>query len=178
MLAAWPLLGWPAPPLATDAAPELSAEAVFRFKPAFGRALQGRIPADQVDLHRLADGRWQAVATFASQRAEVAGHPAYTRLLRGQAFLDAARHPTLRYVTEPFLPGSLRPADALDGSLEMRGRRRAQALRLDRPGCDRPLQACPLRARAELRRSDFGMDAWRHLVADRIELELHVEPLP
>jgi polyisoprenoid-binding protein YceI len=99
------------------------------------------------------------------------------RMLR-RGFFDAQRHPRARFVST-----RIEPLDAthalIHGELTLRGVTRPISLdaRLNRRG-RHPLtlrQTAGFSAVTAFNRSDFGMNAWKSMVGDRVELRIEVE---
>jgi polyisoprenoid-binding protein YceI len=95
-------------------------------------------------------------------------------------FFDAGRHPEARFVStrvEPAGDGRLR----VTGNLELRGERREVVLDVTINRIDRhPLTlrgTAGFSARTQLSRAAFGMQKWKNLVGDEVELMIEVEAL-
>jgi polyisoprenoid-binding protein YceI len=95
-----------------------------------------------------------------------------------RTFLDAGDQPTARFVStrvEAGEPGRAR----VFGQLSLRGISREVVLDVKLNALKRhPLtlrRTAGFSATATLRRSDFGMDAWRRLVGDEVELVIEAE---
>jgi polyisoprenoid-binding protein YceI len=92
----------------------------------------------------------------------------------GPGFFDVMNYPRIHFVSAPFPVEALRDGGTLDGTLELRGRRRDAKFQLEPSQCPaRPL-ACPVRVRGTLSRSAFGMRAHRGWVSDRVSLEMNI----
>lgn len=92
----------------------------------------------------------------------------------GPDFFDAGRFPTIGFHSEPFPPDRLASGGPLRGTLTLHGESQPATLRLLPSTC--PLQpiGCPLRAHGTISRADFGMDRWRGVLGDRVELDLRI----
>lgn len=95
-------------------------------------------------------------------------------------FLDAGEQPTARFVStrvEAGEPGTAR----VFGQLSLRGASREVVLDVRLNALKRhPLtlrRTAGFSATATLRRSDFGMDAWRRMVGDEVELTIEAEAI-
>lgn len=106
------------------------------------------------------------------------GDPAWRDKVLGRTFLDAGGQPAARFVStrvEPGPPGQAR----VFGLLSLRGVRREVVLDVRLNALRRhPLtlrRTAGFSATGKLRRSDFGMDAWRRVVGDDVELLMEVE---
>lgn len=106
------------------------------------------------------------------------GDEGWNRALQRRSWFDSEHHPHARFVAERV------EADAdgrlqVHGQLSLRGRTRPVVLDAQLNAIKRhPLtlrRSIGFSARAQLRRSDFGMDAWAKLVGDEVELWIEVE---
>ena len=160
---------------AADGIDDARSDARFILRGAFGRRLEGHFAQMQAALQPLGDGRWRATVWLPTGGAELPGHPRYTRILRGDMFFDSARHPGIRFVSEPFGAVLLARGGALAGQLSMRGVTRRAVLQLAPSDCRPPrLEGCRVEARGSVRRSDFGMQRLRGLVGDEVEFRLRI----
>lgn len=119
--------------------------------------VEASIPIDRVDL---GDAKWNQ-ATLARN------------------LLDAERHPVATFVSTHVEPIDSRRA-IVHGDLTLRGETRAVALQVVLNGLKRyPLppfrRTVGFSAIATLSRADFGIDAWRSVIGDAVELRLEVE---
>jgi polyisoprenoid-binding protein YceI len=106
------------------------------------------------------------------------GDDAWRDKVLGRAFLDAGGQPAARFVSTRIEPGE--PDHArVHGQLTLRGVSREVVLEVKLNAIKRhPLtlrRTAGFSATGTLRRSDFGMDAWRRLVGDEVELMIEVE---
>lgn len=102
------------------------------------------------------------------------GRRSYEEWVMSEEFFDAAEHPRIRFVSEPFPRARLHSGGELRGDLTMRGVR--QPVRFDlRPAeCDRPAYDCPIQVEGQVKRSQFGMGSHRGTLADRVDLQFSV----
>lgn len=98
--------------------------------------------------------------------------PRLRRWVLDEDFFDAARYPTLRFVSVPVPRATLEEGGSLEGTLTLRGITRAVRLVVQPAHCT--ADACTIAVRGQLRRSDFGMDGRRPALADRVELALSI----
>ena len=108
------------------------------------------------------------------------GDPKWRDKVLDPTFLDAGRQASARFVStrvEPGEPGKAR----VYGQLSLRGASREMALDVQLNALKRhPLtlrRTAGFSATATLRRSDFGMDAWRRVVGDEVELMIEAEAI-
>lgn len=107
------------------------------------------------------------------------GDAAWNRAVAGRGLLDTERHPVARFVSTRI--------EAVDdtrarvhGALTLRGVTRDVVLDVVRNGARRhPLppfrQTVGFSATTTLSRAEFGVDAWRSMIGDAVELRLEVE---
>jgi polyisoprenoid-binding protein YceI len=87
-------------------------------------------------------------------------------------FFDAARYPTLRFVSLPVPRKALDEGGMLDGQLTLRGITRPVRFELLPARCT--ADACMIEAHGQLKRSEFGMVDHRAVLSDRVELALSI----
>lgn len=103
------------------------------------------------------------------------GNAAHADWARSPAFFDAERHPEARFRADDVPVGVLASGGVLHGTLTLRGVGRPVAFRLVSRDCTLdPVQACALALEGSVRRTEFGMQAERHAVADRVQLRIAV----
>lgn len=117
------------------------------------------IPIDRVDL---GDAKWNQ-ATLARN------------------LLDAERHPVATFISTRVEPVDAQRA-IVHGDLTLRGETRPVALQVLLNGLKRhPMppfrRTVGFSATAALSRSDFGIDAWKSMIGDAVELRLEVEAI-
>lgn len=99
----------------------------------------------------------------------------YEDWVKSAEFFDAARHPFVEFVSEPFPLATLDLGGDIVGHLTVRGVTRPMNLRLRPSQC--PGEAalrCPVVADGSLQRSEFGMRSRRATLADRVRLHFSV----
>lgn len=94
------------------------------------------------------------------------------RWVLADEFFDAARYPTLHFISAPVPRTALDEGGMLDGQLTLRGVTRPMRLELRPARCT--ADACMIEARGQLRRSEFGMIDHRTVLSDRVELALSI----
>lgn len=99
----------------------------------------------------------------------------YENWVKSAEFFDAARHPFVEFISEPFPLATLDLGGDIVGHLSLRGVVRPMSLRLRPSQC--PGEAalrCPVVADGTLQRSEFGMRSRRATLADRVRLHFSV----
>lgn len=97
---------------------------------------------------------------------------------RSGEFFDSARHPEIRFISDPVSRTLLREGGPLRGRLRLRGIDRIMELTVLPAGCDQPGRECPLHVQGSISRSEFGMTSKRAVLSDKVTLELSVLVVP
>lgn len=161
----------PARAQAIDAA---NSRVEFDLRTRWGALVRGRFPRFEGRVDTLPDGRRQVRMRLSSAEVEVAGSRRYTQIARGERMFDAAGHPWIEFVSEPFAADLARSGGAMPGRLRLRGVERAEHFELRPAACARPGHDCDVLARGRVSRDDYGLSGWRLALADRVRFRLHV----
>lgn len=106
------------------------------------------------------------------------GDPALEKVLREANFLDAERHPQIRFSGDQFYFRDGVPS-GVDGALTLRGVTHPLGLAINHFHCGlHPLtrkQTCGANAVTVLNRSEFGMTHLVPLVGDEVRIEIQIE---
>lgn len=97
---------------------------------------------------------------------------------RSSEFFDSARHPEIRFVSDPISRTLLREGGSLRGRLRLRGIDRSLELTVLPANCDQPGRECPLHVQGSISRSDFGMVSKHAVLGDKVTLDLSVFVVP
>jgi polyisoprenoid-binding protein YceI len=128
-------------------------EGVIERAPATGRFdVDVRIAADSVKMDKEDHARWA----------------------RSADFFDAARHPWIRFRAESVPERVLREGGQIRGELTLRGATRAVGFEVAPAECARPGRDCAVRASGDVQRSEFGMDARRLVLSDKVRLDFAI----
>ncbi|HEX5489593.1 MAG TPA: YceI family protein [Rhodanobacteraceae bacterium] len=100
--------------------------------------------------------------------------PDHRARVLGPDFFDAARFPWVRFDSDPFPLRVLATGGTVHGMLTLHGERHPMTLTLRPSDCPRQPLACVIRAHGSISRSTFGMHAWRGVISNRVELDLHI----
>ncbi len=100
------------------------------------------------------------------------------RTTRSASFLAVDRYPSIRFESDAFDDATLYAGGALHGQLTLRGLRRPVSFALLPSDCARPGLDCDIRVDGSLSRREFGMTAYRALVADDVALRIRVRLRP
>ena len=142
---------------------------VKRIVGGFGR-VEGVIERDR------AGGRFDVEVRVAADSVQM-DKPGHADWARSADFFDAARHPWIRFRAEDLPEQLLEDGGALDGELTLRGITRPVRFMLEASQCPRPGIDCAVRAEGEVQRTDFGMDARRFVLADRVQFDFAIRVL-
>ena len=107
----------------------------------------------------------------ASVRMDKPEHAAWAR---GPDCFDAARHPWIQFRAAAVPERVLREGGEVPGELTLRGITRQVSFTVVPAECPRPGIGCAVRARGEVQRSEFGMEARRFLLGDRVQLSFEI----
>lgn len=92
----------------------------------------------------------------------------------GPNFFDVARHPWIRFDSDPFPLSQLVSGGTVRGMLTLHGERHPVSLTLLPSDCPHQPLACVIRVRGTISRSTFGMRAWRGVLSDKVQLDLRI----
>lgn len=146
----------------------LRSEARFDLAISRQRDVTGRFNDIDGRVRQLDDGRWQIELHLAADTADIPGHPYYTRILRGRGFFDAARHPQVKFVSQPFDAERLRRGGRFEGDLTLRGITHREQLQLQPAECANPMHGCALRVAGSLLRSRYHSDGFRNIAGNQV----------
>ncbi|TCZ82020.1 YceI family protein [Lysobacter sp. N42] len=146
----------------------------FDVRTRMGMLVRGQFPRHAGRVEALSDGRRRVHVRLSAADVVVAGPARYTALARGPQLFDAANHPWIEFVSDPYPAELARTGGALPGRLRLRGVERAERFVLAPAACARPGHDCPVVAQGRVSRDDYGLDGWRWALADRVRFRLHV----
>lgn len=150
------------------------SQAAFTARLRWLQKIEGRFGRFGGRVSALADGRRQVEVEVDVGSLEMDRHRRMTGWALSEEFFDAARHPAIVFVSAPFASDLARHGGALAGELSLRGTTRRVEFALLPADCERAGVDCAIRVRGQVRRSDFGMDAHRLSLQDRVQLEFDV----
>jgi polyisoprenoid-binding protein YceI len=135
------------------------------------RKLEGRFEYIQGAVSHPAPGLFDVEVKIAAQSLAMK-NPEHADWARSAEFFDAPRHPWIAFEARNASTALLQDGGELQGQLSLRGVTRPASFELLPASCARPGIDCPVEARGELQRSEFGMDARRWAVSDKVRLAL------
>jgi polyisoprenoid-binding protein YceI len=98
----------------------------------------------------------------------------HARWARSEDFFDAARHPWIQFRADGVPERVLRDGGEIRGDLTLRGATRAIGFQIEPTTCAHPGRDCEVRASGDVQRSDFGMDARRVVLGDKVRLDFAI----
>lgn len=163
-----------APPLAAAAWQIQSppSHADFGVRLLWLHTVRGRFERISGRLTAQPDGRVVIDAQVAVDSLAM-DSPRLRRWVLGTEFFDAARYPTLRFVSDPIAWRALDRGGVLTGALTLRGVTRPVQLQLLDFRCT--ADACRVQAHGALSRAAFGMHGHHTVLSDQVELALSIQ---
>lgn len=99
---------------------------------------------------------------------------AHAEWARSPEFFDSLAHPWVQFHARHVPLEVFRDGGRMMGDLTLRGVRRVVGLQVVPSSCEEPGRGCPVRASGELERSEFGMDARRIVLGDKVRLHFEI----
>jgi polyisoprenoid-binding protein YceI len=137
-------------------------------------ASAGHIAGVAGALQGNADKGWRVQVRLDAKGLRFDGPRWMERTTRSSTFLAVDRYPSIRFESDAFGDDVLRKGGPLNGQLTLRGLRRPVSFALLPSDCARPGLDCDIRVQGSVSRREFGMSAYRGIVADRVELRIRV----
>ncbi len=97
--------------------------------------------------------------------------------VKSPEFFDADEWPEIHFVSRGFPLSQLAAGGALPGRLTLRGVTRDTTFDILPVTCASPGLECPIEARGQIHRSEFGMKSRRGVVSDKVRLNLSIRIL-
>ncbi len=161
----------PAPVLAFD---ESHSGASFLVQMRMGNRIEGRIGSASGELAGTPATEWKVRVKLDGRTLRVDGARWMERVTRSDSFLAVNRYPVIRFESDAFSDALLRGGGVLPGRLSLRGLVQPVSFQLLPSACDRPGLACDINVRGRLSRKAFGMNAYRALLEDSVEVHFRV----
>jgi len=152
-----------------------ASEATFSLRVAWLRRIDGTFTTMTGTIELLPERDVFSVDVQISANDLEMASPSHAAWARSEEFFDAGRYPWMAFSAHELPTRILRDGGELQGELMLRGVRRPQRLLVEPAACDRPGIDCPVMARAEIRRGDYGMTSRRVVVSDRVRLQLSIQ---
>ena len=120
-----------------------------------------------------AAGRFDVDVQVAADSVQM-DKPGHADWARSADFFDAPRFPFIRFQARGLPERLLQDGGQIDGELTLRGITRPVRFTLVASECPRPGVDCAVRAQGSVQRGDFGMDARRVVLSDRVQLDFAI----
>lgn len=146
----------------------------FSLVTRWGEVVDGHFPVFDGRLSGLPDGRQQVKLSLSAADVEIFGNLRHTHLTRGRGFFDAKRHPTITFVSDPFVPTLLVDGGALPGVLHIRDVQQREVFTLLPSACARPAVDCPVLGAGIIDRGDYGMSRWSFVINRKVRFQLRI----
>lgn len=175
-LLAAPLLASPLPAsaqgpgLRIDTAQSLAG---FSVRAAWVKRIDGRFAHIEGVVRPEAPDRYVLEVRVASGSV-LMGRESHEAWARSEDFFDTGRYPWIKFRAAGLAESLLHEGGPIEGVLTLRGISRPVRFELLAAECSEPGRGCPVQARGEVDRSDFGMTARKVLVSDRVKLSFDI----
>lgn len=146
----------------------------FSLYTRWGEVIDGTFPVLEGQLTRLADGRQQVRLALSAADVVIIGNVRHTQLTRGKGFFDAAQHPWIVFVSDPFDARLLADGGQMPGELQIRGVQRRESFSVLPAECGRPALDCPVLATGKVDRSQYGITRWSVAVGHKVSFRLRI----
>ncbi|MGQ0800372.1 MAG: YceI family protein [Pseudomarimonas sp.] len=150
------------------------SRAGFSVRVAWVRTLPGQFDQIEGAIARQLGQRTLSVDVRLATSSLTMADSDHAEWAQSPEFFDAARHPWIRFFAESVPESLLVTGGDLSGQLSLRGIHRQVTFSVQPTTCARPGIDCPVEAFGELKRSEFGMQARRFVVADKVRLNLSI----
>jgi len=151
----------------------------FSVRAAWVKRIDGRFAHIEGVVRPDAQERYVLEVRVASGSV-LMGRESHEEWARSADFFDTDRHPWIEFRAAGLGSELLRAGGAIEGVLTLRGISRPVSFELLPADCAQPGLDCPVQARGEVDRSEFGMTARRVFVSDRVKLsfDIRLHPAP
>lgn len=153
------------------------SRAEFSLRVVWVRKLEGHFEYIQGSITHPAPGRFDVRVKIATQSLSMP-NPDHAAWAQSAEFFDAQRHPWISFEALDASTDLLRDGGELHGLLSLRGVTQPASFALQPARCARPGVDCPVEASGEVQRSEFGMNARRWAVSDKVKLALRFRLRP
>lgn len=155
-----------------------ASRASFQVRVLLIKRIDGSFPRVEGVIERdRAGGRFDVDVRVAADAVQME-KPGHAEWARSADFFDTASHPWIRFRAAGLPETLLQDGGEIDGELTLRGITRPVRFMLVASECPRPGIDCAVRAEGAVERSQFGMDAKRFVLADRVQLNFAIRVHP
>lgn len=145
----------------------------FSVRAAWVKRIDGRFAHIEGVVRPQVDQAWLLEVRVASGSV-LMGRESHEDWARSADFFDTARHPWIEFRAAGLSKTLLHEGGEIEGVLTLRGISRPVRFELVPAECARPGVECPVQARGEVDRSQFGMTARRVFVSDKVKLSFDI----
>ena len=136
---------------------------------------EGRFRTVAGEVRELPGLQLSVTVELDARELDMAGPAWVQRVTESPQFLDSARHPRIRFVSEPFSQQVLVSGGEIGGQLLVRGVTGGIRFTVAPAACRQPGISCPILAQGRLNRQDFGMDAYRWGLRDEVQFAFQLK---
>lgn len=149
-----------------------ASQTSFSLRVAWVRRIEGEFAFIKGEvLHQAGSAHFDVDIAIATQSLGM-DNPDHAAWARSAEFFDAERHPWIRFRARDVPEQLLIDGGRLIGWLSVRGVERAADFELLPASCARPGIDCAVEAEGAINRSEFGLNARRWVVSDKVQLRL------
>lgn len=150
------------------------ARASFWIRPVWLKRIEGVFPVLEGVAERDPKSGSTRVDVRIDVRALQMARASHVTWAQSTEFFDVARHPWIRFQSDPIPAQLLRQGGEIGGQVTLRGVTRPVRFVLEPAACDTPGFGCAVNATGDVRRSAFGMDARKLALGDTVHLAFSV----
>jgi len=156
-----------------------SSRSVARFSihPRLPIPSQGRFESLNGALLPVSKKQWKVEVQVDARKLSFKGPQWLARMARSEDFLDAEKHPDIKFISIPFSKTLLEKGGDLQGQLFLRGLQKTVSFHIENSGCANPGYDCDLVVSGSVMRRDFGMQAYRFSIKDNVDFEFRIRLL-
>ena len=151
-----------------------ASRASFEVRVLFVKRIDGTFARVEGVIERDRDGGRFSVDVRVAADSVRMEKPSHADWARSADFFDTARHPWIHFRAEHLPENLLQDGGEIDGELTLRGITHPVRFTLLASECPRPGIDCSVRAEGAVQRGDFGMDARRFVLGDRVQLDFAI----
>lgn len=153
------------------------SQASFTIHPRLPIPSQGRFESVSGSLMPTTKDMWKVDVQVDARKLSFKGPQWPARMARSASFLDAEKHPNIKFVSAPFSKTLLEQGGVLQGQLLLRGQQRSVSFHIEKSACVNAGVDCDLVVRGSVQRRDFGMKAYRFSIKDNVDFEFRIRLL-
>lgn len=158
------------------------SNASFSIHPRLPIPSEGNFESVSGSLQPMPAQKWKVEVQLDAGKLNFKGPQWLSRMARSEAFLDAANHPNIQFVSVPFSKTLLEKGGELEGQLFLRGQQRTVRFHIEKSACSKSGYDCDLVVNGSVKRRDFGMQAYRLSIKDNVDFEFRIrllaDPVP